>query len=241
MKNTAFKKWFPYIIMSILFAGMGLIAWFGVAPFQKYIVEKANDIQKFYASRENRQRQINRLPDLQNQFNLIKENEKALNVLVEEEHIVDFVKTLEGLASETNTQIVIQSQDDGEIQDKKTNKTARKPVRGNEDKETSILDALPYDRFLHISVTVNGEYADIIRFLHKMETLPYALDVVGAQMRIKPEEEKNGPQADNRNPFSLVAGGNVLSSQENTDAAPPEKPQGRVTATFDTVVYILKK
>src|SRR6185369_1865341 len=187
MNNPISKKYIPLIIMLLILAGMGLIFWFGIMPLRHFIVDKADEIQQFYTVRENRQRQINQLPELQSQFDTIVAGEKRLDILLPKSRIVDFVKTLEGLARESRVEISIQSSNKGEVQ----TKTVKKPVKKSTDQENktaektapTIIDMLPYDSFLRISIKAHGEYADIVTFLHKMETLPFGLDVIGIQVK----------------------------------------------------------
>ena len=229
MKNLLLKKSLPLIIMAVLLVSMVLIAWFGVIPFHKFIVEKADEIQKFYTSRENRQRQLNELPALQEQFTAIEQDEKSLNVLLSENRIVDFVQTLEKLAAETNTSIVIESKEKGKIQEKKPVKAPAKKVTDPEKDavatktQATILESIPYDRYLDISVRVRGDYANI-----------------GVEMRLKAEEEeKNIP--DNRNPFMLSPALGTFSSSETPETAVKQAPKGNVEAVFNTVVYVSKE
>lgn len=243
MNNTSIKKYFPFIALAILLVSMILIVWLGIIPFRKNIVEKADEIQEFFSVRENRQKQLSKLPELKSQFNLIEANEKKLDIILPESRVVDFVKILEELAKETKTEITIQSQDKGAIQEKGA---AKKPVKKSSDGEKSdapeknivtIMDSLPYDRYLRINIMLVGEYRDIVTFLNKMETLPYALDVVGVKMKVRESDDKKESAPDPRNnPFLLSPGLTLSTVPEET-----EVPTGRIEAVFDTAVYVNKE
>lgn len=242
------KKYAPYAVLAGLIVLMALIVWLGVMPMRQAISGKMDDIQKFYTARENRERQVARLPELEEQFREIVAGEEAMRILLEEDRIVDFVKTLEELAAETGVEIVIESKESSAIVEKKP--TAKAPAEADGAASTAskktakqgIADQLPYDRYLHINVSLKGEYADIIRFLYKMETLPFALDVIATDVRLNEDTEERSvvPEA-GRNPFMLVPVGDaalVVPSQDDGQEA-----QGKrfpIEADFDTVVYIRK-
>lgn len=245
----------PLVVLVALLAAMGLIAWFGILPFHTFIREKADGIQEYYAFRENRERQINKLPELQKQFDVISENEHALNILLSQEQIVDLVKTLEGLAEKSGVHIAITSKDGSDIQEKKPVKPD-KNTDGNTDtsmasenkkkskSDEDIIDILPYPRYLRVNVSIIGEYPEILTFLHRMETLPFALDVVGLEFRERNVEEAvSAPSVGpGQNPF-LIFG---QSAPEATSVAAvqvsPDKEviPGSLEATFDTVIYVSK-
>lgn len=237
------KKHFPLIAMGTLFIFMALLLWLAIFPIRSFLHERMDDIQKFYTSRENRDRQIAQLPDLSKQFEMITADENTLHILLAEEHIVEFVKTLERLAEETKVEIEIISKDNGAPTDvKKTVQKQTATNAENEKKDKSILGNLPFDRYLHLGITVRGGYSDIIFFLHRMETLPFGLDVVGMELRT--EDKEGGSQRTvsdaGVNPFLLTpTGENAVPLSEETKKESVQ--QNRLEATFDTVVYIEKK
>lgn len=249
VSSQDYKRFLPLIVTLTLFASIGLIVWFGIIPFQRFITEKADGIQEYHATRENRERQIARLPDLQKQFEKILADEKTLDILISENRIVDFVKTLEGLALATNTHVTIQAKDKDAIEERKSTRPAKKVTDAAADDElgkkktqASILDSVPYDRYLHVSVVVIGEYENITAFLHKMETLPLGLDVVGLNMKVRDEADVAVERPDNpgKNPFLILSespsAGEIISSENVED----ELIKGSLEATFDTVIYVSK-
>ena len=244
---------FPLLGIALIIVTMGLLGWFVIKPLQASILEGMNSIQKFHADGENRQRQFDKLPELRSQFEAIQRDEEALDILLREEEIVHFVKTLEDLARATKTQIVIQAKDEagGAIQEKKpvkapraSDKTEGSKEEGGEKekKEKSILETLPYDRYLHLNVAVTGKYSDLVNFLHRMETLPYALDVISLRVRTKDLEENATEVPDVRtNPFMLSPGGTGGVIVPGAPLAiPVALPKDALEGFFETVVYLKK-
>ena len=205
-----------------------------------------NDIQKFHTSRENQSRQINKLPELKDQFEAIEMDEGALDVLLAEDHIVSFIQTLESLAQETHTEIAITSKESGTIVEQKKAVTPPKQVTtaeggtDNKKKDESIMGNLPFDRYLHLNIALTGEYADIVAFLYKMEALPFALDVVSLGVRLKDGEGTSQSMITGSgvNPFMLTPGGK--SARVSDSGSETAIPKGQVEAVFDTLVYIAR-
>ncbi len=244
------KKYVSHAAMAGLIVLMALIVWLGVLPMRQAISGKMDDLQKFYAIRENRERQVARLPELEAQFQEIVVGEDTIRILLDEEHIVDFVKTLEGLASETGVEIVIEAKESSAIIEKKpvvkaSAAESEAAASSKKTKSSGIIDMLPYDRYLHINVALKGEYADIVDFLHKMETLPFALDVVGIDVRLNADtgERNTTVPEPGRNPFMIVPSGDSVatSSQSGSkEQSSQSSEQPPLEADFDTVVYIKK-
>ena len=188
MITLSYKKYAPLVTLPTLLLAMGGIAWFGILPLGQSLEEKMRGIQEFYAGRENRERQVNRLPELEMQYEVIQADGKMLRILVTEDGVVDFVKTLERLAAAMNVGLSISSKDNGAIIER-AKPAAQKPGQAKAetanpaaDKPASkpvvvdILADVPFDRYLYLSVTVAGQYADIVAFLRQMETFPLPFD-----------------------------------------------------------------
>jgi chaperonin cofactor prefoldin len=247
-----YKKFSPALIAVSLVASMGLLLWFGILPLYDLVTKKADSIQEYYAIRDNRADQMSKLSDLQAQFETIQMEEEVLAILLSEGQVVDFVRTLERLAEETGVHVLIRSKTGSVIEEKQKSKVPVKKAGSTDDTEKevvekrpktplTILEALPFDRYLRVEVVVTGEYLTIVTFLHKMETLSLGLDVVGMTMRVRDEEASTTiPAGDpGRNPFLM------LSGEENVS---PEGEQfveknilGTLEASFDTVVYLDKQ
>lgn len=245
MKLSAYRKYSPLIILFVLLIAMASIVWFGMRPLQRSLEAKMRGIQEFYAGRENRERQVGRLPELRGQYDAILENEETLDILITEDRVVDFVKTLEALASEMSVRMSIVSKDDGKIVERK--KPAPVPAQPQgapadpapppvsaKPKVADILADAPFDRFLHLNITVEGEYGDIVAFLRKMETLPIALDVIGIEMHKTDEQPADRPAARGAgsNPFTILGDGQSVAT------VPEAAVRGELEASFDILVYV---
>lgn len=244
MNISSLKNHSSLISLAILLLMIGGIAFFVIRPLRTTIINKARSIQELYAREENQTKQVNRLPELKRQYTNIEEKSPALDILLNEDQIVGFIQTLEGVARETNVTLVITSNGNGAVTD--TKKAPAKTVKttGGEDspddkknKGRDIISNLPFDVYLRLNIKVSGTYRDIIAFIHKIETLSVSLDVVGIDMK-RSEIEKDVKKAEvNPNPF-FSSFGSGSGTAESTQV-----PEGRIDlleAVLDVLVYVNK-
>ena len=237
------KKYFPVIAMISTFVMMILLAWLGIAQLKNAIWEKMNDIQKFHTNRENRNRQIDKLPELKDQFEAIKADEGTLDILLSDDRIVSFIKMLENLAQETHTGISITSKESGAITDQPKTTSPKKAVASGSGPDSkkdspSIMDGLPYGRYLRLNISLVGKYSDSVAFLHKMETLPYALDIVSIDAHIKPADDASSSAASGTG-VNLFMSRPVDGNGAANDAAIGEVMQDvQLETSIETLVYM---
>lgn len=241
------KKYMPLAVLLMLLLAIAGIVWYGMLPLRESIGEKMKNIQEFYAGRENRERQVNKLPELEGQYDVIVANEKTLDILIMEDEVVDFVKIVEKLASETNVVMSIASKDGGKIIEPKKPVVTSKPSGTDEksasekndasQKTANILNDVPFDRYLSLSVTVKGRYDDIVAFLGKLETLPFGLDVIRIEMKKKDAENdaQSRPARTATNPFAIFG-----DRADVAPAVPPAEEKDVMEAVFDILVYVKK-
>jgi hypothetical protein len=245
---SSYKKYIPLSVLLGLLVAIGGIVWYGMLPLQRSLTEKMRGIQEFYAGRENRERQVSKLPELEGQYAAILANEKTLDILMSEDEIVDFVKILEKLAGEMNVTMSIASKDGGKIIEPKklavrANRSDGADQESSAEKNTvpqkavGILDAVPFDRYLSLSVKVEGRYDAIVAFLGKLETLPFGLDVIRMEMKKKDAESdaRSRPARPTGNPFAILG-----DSSDIVPITPPSAGTDALEAVFDMLVYVKK-
>lgn len=244
------KKYQSLAVLLSLLVAMGGIVWLGMFPLERSLQGKMRAIQEFHAGRENRERQVKRLPELQGQYEAILANEQALDILITEDKVVDFVKRVESLAKDQNITLSITSKDGGKVNEPKKVVAKPKPVSSGSadlaDEKTpvkelpaSIMDSVPYDRYLSLSIKAEGQYRDVAAFLGKLETLPLGLDVVGIDVKKKERAyESNASRSSSpSNPFAILGDGRDIS----VDSVPEGiEAEGILEAVFDVLVYVKK-
>lgn len=245
LKNYLNQRMKLLLIQISLLALIGLIAWFGIRPILSTIQVKKDDVQKLSVTREYRESQLQRLPDLESQHALIKERESDLDIILTKDRLVEFIEALEQLAADEQVAIEIESRDNAFLESKMTiaaKKEPAKPVAVADadepaaepakkgpaaSKETGLIGEFPLKKFLKLTLTVSGEYISLARYLHQLETLPYALDVVSLDIKSQPEDGDTPlPDAGVLNPFGIPV-------------TPSEGSENHVLdAVFEMIVYM---
>jgi hypothetical protein len=248
MTNPRLEKIKPWILQLSLLAMIALAGWFVIRPFLLTLKAEMDAIQKLSVTREYREKQLEKLPDLEGQYALIEAEGKQLDIILTKERLVEFIETLERLALMDAVLIDIESRDNTFLESKVTvaekteKKEGAKPAAGVDSaeepaatpkrggvKETGIITELPLKSFLKLTITITGEYASVVRYLHRLETLPYALDVIALNVKAHQEEigDTIASESGVLNPFEATAP--VVASVT---------PSGRLDAVFETVVYM---
>lgn len=241
MMNPPIHKLLPVgIIVGALICFAVVFQWV-VFPFQELIAKKASNIEARRTLQENQESRVEELPQLQGQYDFILQNEEKLNALVSHDQVVPFIERIESLAHDNDVEISITNQDVGV---KKKASVAPKKVadtsaegEGSENsadkkkKDESILGNLPFGEYMALRFDVRGEYAKVVQFLHQIESLPYAVDVVALDIR---QLEIDTGSA--RNVSSAMV--TPPASPDGVTAA-SEEPMRKnmVQAFFDIVVY----
>lgn len=243
------------IIAFLILVAMVLTAWFGVRPLYLKVLALRNLVQEEIVRQENQQKQIKRLPELKSQYERVVGEERFFDILLTEDKVVGFIRILEGLAGETKVAVKIQSNEtkvEEVVKKKSSNKDSTAEgdeAKGEEEKPKTLANLIPYGEYIRLTLTVTGDYTNIVAFVSRLETLPVALDVLGIEIR-QPLRDDNSREGDVRavNPFAAVesvssdASTNPDGSKADTISAELTKPLSpKLEAVIDLVVYVDKK
>ena len=242
MQGNKWEKSKPWVWQLLMIGAIIAIGWFGIQPFLKTILEKMDSIQKLSVTRDHREKQLERLPELEAEHALIQERSKELDIILEKERLVDFIEQLEALAITNGVEIEILSRDNAFLESKVTaieKKSGSKGGDKNEEvisqpkkgavKETGILTELPFEKFLKLTITLKGEYQAIVQYLHQLETMPFALDVIG--INIKEQSEVADRVVLDSGVLNPFAPGDIVVARPAVISIPI------LEAVFETVVY----
>jgi hypothetical protein len=252
MKNFLKQHSLVWTALAI-FLAMALTGWFLVKPLYGQMLGLRDEIQQEHVRQENQQKQIKRLPELKSQYERVIGEEGFFDILLTEDKVVGFIRTLEGLASDTKVEVKIQSNElkveEGAQRKTRAQNTEEGAVAANEKKEKNLSDLLPYGEYLRLTLTVSGDYSDLAAFLSRLETLPVALDIIGVDVT-QPLRDDNSREGDVRavNPFVIMT--EPAQGEENKEGSVSEEniPQEltqpispKLEAVIDLVVYVDKE
>ncbi len=232
---------------------MGLTYWFGIRSFDRVIGAKQENIQQSVTIRENRERQLGKLGEYENQYNRILEEEGKLGVFTEKEHMIDFIKQLEALAEERGVKIVIEAREAPPVAKAPVKAAATDAEKTAEaggaekvdvkKKDPSIISNLPTQEYTRLALRVSGETEKVIEYLHLVETLPVALDVIALDA-VRKERELVSIEAAAQNPVpapeaATHEGSGLFVVAPESAVVPVKAPEYffELEVVADTIVY----
>lgn len=199
--------------------------------------------------------QIANLPMLQAVQERALAEEQRLTLVYPQSQTVNIIRQIEALAKNEGVTLTITQKDalpkkqptkPGAATDtQKTSADTGVDTQVNQNKKPKIVaitDKLAFDNAVHVGLEARGEYRAVRNFLHKLETIPYAIDVLGIDISIAPEDttaKKVFPDANTSQPGSvgspfLLGGSNDQAASVTTPIATLEE----VVASIDTLLYI---
>lgn len=227
-----------YLIYFLLFT-LGIAATlFGAIFLYKKIMQSLDTQERLALEHQIYTEQISNLPKLAQTEQSVKQNERYFSFIYSEDRVVEIIRDIERLAKEESVTLTITQK---EIPKKK-------PVRKEEDEKDDdttkkeeapkeLSDTLPFEKHLRLEIKAEGQYSAIRTFLHKLETAPYALDVlsVDAALVLLSEEDRRAANetVGESSPF-LIQGESVPEGETTT----PLSVVQDVLATFEVALYI---
>lgn len=238
MNMNAFLK--NYLVYAVVISvGVFAALFFVVLPMHQRIRAEGDEIQKILAKTENSERKVARLPEFQAQHEAIRGNEARIRTMLTEDRTVEFIREIERLAGQADGTVAIAQ---GSTQDSAKKKVA--PAKDAEDgasasasakaEPKTIGESLPWEKSLRLNIRFSGTYPESVDFLHKMETMPYRIDVIALDIRPTPD--------DRRREEVLIGDLLAVPSTEDGKAPAPEPAPApsefSVDASFEVVVYL---
>ncbi len=226
------KKYTHYLILlalNLLIAG----SIFGIYFLYQKIQNALHTQERIKLEQEIQTQQIKNLPELSARYRNILAHEQYFNLLYTEDRVVEIIKDMERLAKEQQVALTI-------TQKEVPLKKAPKKGTSNQDKEgeaaeeapKELADTLPYPKHIRLELKAIGSYVAIRNFLHKLETAPYALDVLSVQGSVAPKDD-DAPVArvQSDNPF-------LLSTPVEGEEAPPVTQATDILFLIEVALYI---
>ena len=208
-----YKFWINIVSYALLLAAL---CFFIIKPLLSGIREKSDAIEKVKIDNQISQERIAKLPEMGEMRAVFDQEKKNLNVVLEQNNSVDFIKRLELLAQETGNIISLKIDDVSTAAKDGASSKAKKPKKDDE----SIVSGLPSDKYLFIEITLEGKYENFIQFLYKLENFDYYVNVLSLSL-VKEEVDQ-----------SADGSGANLKKAENI------QPENILVSTLSIAVYI---
>ncbi len=213
----------PCLRPGLVLVAVALLVLFGIIPLRKRIAEESDETQKVIARMEHSRERIINLGGYRSQGERIREYGSGLDLSLPESDFASFISELEQSARESGGEISV-----GQGPDLESIRKGGKES-GADASEARLTDELSGSEVISLIVRFSGTYPETIDFLHRMETLPYFLDVLSLNLSAEYDRESSRG--------SSVSG--VFFA--GTEAAEPEESELSdgpvVNAEFDLIIY----
>ena len=188
MKNF-FHKYRLYISIAAYFTVAVVISYFGIQTLVNMINDNANSYQKKLVDEDSRKKRLSDLPRLKEQYEMIGQEGKRTDLLLNKDATIDLIKHIEEIGSQTGNSVKIQIDEKlsnfGIEGDKKAIKKDPK-----KDKGELLLDQFSEFKYLDVKLMVEGKYNNIANFIKKLENIEYHSDIIVVSLK-KPENSEN--------------------------------------------------
>lgn len=243
--STQWNKVKPWVFQGGLLVAIGVLVWFGVRPLREMITGRMNTIQQLDVMRSYRTAEVQKLPDLEKQNTLIDSYQKDVEIILSKDDLVSFIQSLEDLADREGVKLEIVARDNTLLESKVTKPVTMKdkgltpstpevatPVTAEKRKIKSgemLLEKLPLKNYIRLTLVIQAPYSALVGYLAKLETMPYALEVIGLSIKESDKEDTNASAS--------FSGDFVQSETAQESILPPQPSSLTLLGEFDLVVY----
>jgi hypothetical protein len=216
------------IAIFIYIGAIVVLIYFVVLPLIAYIDRTKNQIQEEYVKQEIKEQQIKELPKIEAQYNVLKNNEKSIDVLLEKDNAIELIKRLEEIAQDSGNDISIS------IQNSAAQKNTMTVVKDNANIDDGLIKSLPSADYLQIKITLTGDYNAVVKFIHLIENFEYYCDILAIKINQKEEQNKISEIGTkiSTNPFDSNKEKNIEETINSND--------NKLEAILDVVFYTKK-
>lgn len=221
-----FQKQREVITVLVYIGTIVVLIYFVILPLIAYTDSTKNQIQEEYVKQEIKQQQIKELPKIEAQYNVLKNNEKSIDVLLEKDNAIVLIKRLEEIAQDSGNEISIS------IQDAVIQKNTIAAAKDKANTDDGLIQNLPSPDYLQIKITLIGDYNAIVKFMHLIESFEYYCDVLAIKINQKEENNKVSEIGTKIlvNPFNS----NIAKNTEETTNSNDNKLEASLDAVFYT-------
>ncbi|HCP08649.1 MAG TPA: hypothetical protein DIT25_02540 [Candidatus Moranbacteria bacterium] len=190
----------------IFFMLIPAVFFWSVLPLAKDIRMNSEEIQKKMIDDNLNRARISKIPEMEKLGTMLSENKERLDVIMSGSSEVDFIRNIESLAEETQNKI------DLKIEDASAPKQRTAPVKKD---ESEIKNSLLYESFFTMQIIVEGKFANVVNFMHKLENSGYYANILSLSLSKVDVDPSGSPPARNaaRDPFRDGKNANMAKEQ----------------------------
>jgi hypothetical protein len=204
---------------------------FLAVPFIKKIKEKADNVQKKILDNQIDRERIEKIPQMGDTQKVINEKRGEIDVILNHEDEVEFIKKLEALADQTGNKMTLT------VNEPKAGSPAVPKAKAIGEKK-GILDSLSYDKYVSIQINLEGDYLGLVDFLSKLENFKYYVNVISLESKKNIEVVDGGAgDAMPRNGDIFSAPGSVSAPKSVSEGEISKREKDVLSSTINIIVY----
>ena len=242
----AFWKKYDIWISSVFFAALlCVIVFFVIMPMEKEIQTSEDNIQQKMEDDSLNLERIAKIPDMEKASVSFEENKSNLDIMLNGDNEVDFIKEMEALAQETGNKIDLKIEDNN-----RQTSTSATQVQNDSQGDTGasgntapsvkkdpndILANLPYGKYLMFQISLEGDYASALEFIHKVENMNYYVNVISINMARGIDEASGGNTVRTDSAPSLFSSGDNSQGNDSQSLGVPV-----LKSTLEAIIYLHK-
>lgn len=225
-------KKYSHLIILFFLSLLIVLAGFSIYFLHQKIQNALNAQERTKLEQEIQTNRIKDLPALAHRYQTIVDNEQYFSLVYPENKVVEIIKDMERIAKDHNVVLTITQK---EVIKKKAVKKeeAKSEEEGSEaEAPKELADTLPYEKSILLELKAEGRYLALRKFVHALETAPYALDVLAITASVAPPEEDavSVVQSQTDSPF-------LLSSTLPETASVPAQNPAKIIFLLDIALY----
>lgn len=229
--------WKKYNFIIILL-GYGLLVYliflFLAMPMLVRLREKADNIQSKKLDMEVDQRKLERIGELEEEYNTVKTNKHLLDVFLDKDKEVEFIKKLENMAEETGNGISLKIDPPVDIQDYRRAKAANEKKKEG---EKELVYDLNYENYLSIEINLKGDLNGLVNFINKLENSQNYVNILALSSKKAVDDEENSFSSRTGGMFGVII---QNSSEKGPNIVPQEEKKEHLETKINAVVYLKK-
>jgi hypothetical protein len=222
MKKFLQKQKEILIISAYMLIVAGIV-YFAILPLLKSITNIKDQIQEEAIKQEIIRGQLEELPKIQEQYDMLQKNEGLDDVLFDKNDAITLIKKLETLSQISGNKIEISVQENAVVQ----------PV-ATKNISNSLVGSLPNQDYMQMKLSLTGKYSAIADFIRRLENSEYYCDIIAINIK----------KAENNNSQSSTIGLGMLNIFNSASRASVNNlsanNNGNITADLDVVFYAKK-
>jgi hypothetical protein len=167
---------------------MAVFSYLLIIPEIRNAISMADKVQEKILDNQIFEKRLGKIPEMDKERNYFQDNKSSLEVSLDPDEKVSFIKKLESLADITENRVLIKVvEEENKISDKPKPSSAKKGA------EPGIKEKLVYTNYFSLELNIRGEYKNLVNFVHRIENTYNYVNIIS--LEIKKEKEKDAQNA----------------------------------------------